>query len=287
MRQGLVVTGLLFAIAIPTVVLTGGWREINFHPHGFNLGFTRATVHVGAPSRTASGSTGQWLTKQGLAAAETVGSSAARLHPEVHSAGLNAFKPAPPKPPAVKDAQDFADALHEVKGSLKSANIAMTNMAISLDYGAAVKWYALARDPNNAEARFALGLDYLHKQPEPDYALAAHWLRSAADLGYARAQLALAGLLVEGKGVARDYPSAFMWYTLAEPGLDNEADRATAFTQRNRLASAMTSQELAEADRMIENWHPQTPVPLVDPDPEGPLADGGSHVATLASVDAD
>jgi len=48
-----------------------------------------------------------------------------------------------------------------------------------------------------------------------DFAQAEHWYREAANQGDVYGQLSLAILYNFGRGVERDYVTAYMWYELA------------------------------------------------------------------------
>lgn len=87
------------------------------------------------------------------------------------------------------------------------------------------------------------------------YAQAARRYREAADQGDADAQ-ALLGLMYEvGQGVPQDYVKAHMWLDLA-------ASRGTAVLQkshavgRDRVATRMTPQQIAKAQRLAQEWKP-------------------------------
>jgi TPR repeat protein len=87
------------------------------------------------------------------------------------------------------------------------------------------------------------------------YAQAARRYREAAQKGDADAQ-ALLGLMYElGHGVPQDYVKAHMWLDLA-------ASRGTAVLQnshalvRDRVATRMTPQQIAKAQRLAQEWKP-------------------------------
>jgi Sel1 repeat len=126
------------------------------------------------------------------------------------------------------------------------------------DYGAAVARYALAVNPNDADAHYSLGLIYRDgKGVEPDYAAAARHFLAAAEGGNADAQFAVADLYALGRGVPRDAAAAYRWYALAALGLRGDADRAAAAAKRDGLAAAMTPEELAAARRLVAEWQPR------------------------------
>ena len=120
------------------------------------------------------------------------------------------------------------------------------------DYAEAVRLYRLAAEQGNASALFNLGLKYRDGQGVPqDYAEAARWFRLAAEQGHAFAQLNLGALYAEGEGVPKDYVLAHLWWNLAAAQGDERAKE-----NRDILASRMTPDQLAEAQRMAREWKP-------------------------------
>lgn len=91
------------------------------------------------------------------------------------------------------------------------------------NYGDAMRWYEKAAEAGNTEAQFLLGVQYESgvraeirtgaAAPEMDRAVA--WYAKAAGQGHLRAQLRLADILFEGRGVARDPAAAARWYRAA------------------------------------------------------------------------
>jgi hypothetical protein len=78
-----------------------------------------------------------------------------------------------------------------------------------------------------------------------DYQEAARWFRRAAAQGESYAQNSLGYLYAEGLGVPQDHVQAYLWFTLA--GELNNRDRA---------ASQMTAEQIAEAKRLVQEWKP-------------------------------
>jgi hypothetical protein len=75
-----------------------------------------------------------------------------------------------------------------------------------------------------------------------DFSEAAKWVRRAAELGYARAQLDLGYLYEQGKGVPMDYIVAYMWYKAA---VDRGERRG--ITPLRNLSSVMTKPQIKQA----------------------------------------
>ena len=122
------------------------------------------------------------------------------------------------------------------------------------DSAEAVRWYRLAADQGHADAQFALGVTYLFGDPR-DTTEALRWYRLAADQGHANAQRNLAFMHAEGDGVRQDYVAAHMWLSLAAARA-LAAHRATVVEEQEALAEQMTSDQIAEAERLAREWKP-------------------------------
>ncbi len=78
------------------------------------------------------------------------------------------------------------------------------------------------------------------------------WYRQAAEQGDRKAQYRLAGMYREGKGIPKDYVQAHMWYNLAAATWHFGAQE-----DRDALAELMTSEQIAEAQRLAREWRPK------------------------------
>ena len=86
------------------------------------------------------------------------------------------------------------------------------------------------------------------------FTTAMRLLRPLADRGEPLAEFDL-GLMYElGHGVPRDLPTAHMWFSLAasSPVL---LDMAVA--NRDRIAAKMSLEQIAEAERLAQQWKPK------------------------------
>jgi TPR repeat protein len=83
-----------------------------------------------------------------------------------------------------------------------------------------------------------------------DYGRAAVWARRSADAGNAQGQVMMAILTTEGSGVPRNPVEAYMWATLAING----GGGRPAVEARDRVASRMTPQQIADGQRLAREW---------------------------------
>jgi len=79
------------------------------------------------------------------------------------------------------------------------------------------------------------------------------WYRKAAEQGNTAAQLNLGVMYQNGWGVAQNYVTAHMWFTLAAAVGDGDAAR-----NRDISAAKMTSEQIAEARRLAREWAPKS-----------------------------
>jgi TPR repeat protein len=120
------------------------------------------------------------------------------------------------------------------------------------DYAAALQLCRPLAEQGDVRAQTSLGGMYYNGQGvQRGYEEATKWLRKAAERGYAPAQAYLGIMYWNGQGVPRDAVLAYMWLILAatqEPKAEAERDMA---------ASEMTPDEIAEAQRLAQEWKPK------------------------------
>ena len=106
----------------------------------------------------------------------------------------------------------------------------------------------------DADSQFWLGFRYAAGRGVPrDDEEAVRWLRAAAEQGEVDSQILLGGMYKDGKGVPQDYVRAHMWYDLAA-----SAGEESAPERRDEIAEEMTSEQIAEAQRLAREWKPKT-----------------------------
>ena len=125
---------------------------------------------------------------------------------------------------------------------------------VSCDLAAAERWYRLAADQGNEDAQLRLGR--MHDNIDerlPDVWEAVRWYRLAAGQGNATAQLYLGRIYVARAAVVPDPIKAHFWYSLAAA---SGSEAAVKF--RDFVASSMTPDQIAEAQRLARKWAPKT-----------------------------
>ena len=123
------------------------------------------------------------------------------------------------------------------------------------DYATAIPIYRTLADQGDPYAQRALGIMYDMGQGVPqDYVEAMKWYRRAADQGDALAQNNLGLLHLNGEGVLRSYIQAHMWLSLAAANALDDDGRDLAVRNRELVASKMTPAEIAEAQKLADQW---------------------------------
>ena len=120
------------------------------------------------------------------------------------------------------------------------------------DLPEAAKWFQIAADQGHAEAQYNLGLAYHNGTGVPrDYGQAVRWYRLAANQGYAMAQFNLGLMYAKGEGVPPDLVVAHVWFHLSAAG-----GIAGGQANRDMVASLITPEQIAEAERWAQQWKP-------------------------------
>jgi len=113
-----------------------------------------------------------------------------------------------------------------------------------------VEWQRLA-EQGEARAQLALAGMYLngHGVEQDDFE-AARWTRAAAEQNLVSAQYALGLMYKYGRGVNKDLVHAYLWLSLAEANA--KGDTRLEFTRSVEAVSRnMTKEQLAEANRLL------------------------------------
>lgn len=121
---------------------------------------------------------------------------------------------------------------------------------------AAAYWYKRAAEQGVPIAWLRLAFMYEHGLGiEQDDFIALGWYRRAAEYGFLGAMLNLGDRYAEGRTVPQDYVQAHKWFNLAGSAAASEkALRDRAIRARQRVAAAMTPEQIAEAQRLAREW---------------------------------
>ena len=148
--------------------------------------------------------------------------------------------------------EDSTEAVMWYRRAAEQGNLdAQVNLGAKYDQGTGVdrdevmaaRWWLRAAESGHPHAQSYLGMKYNTGQGVPqDYAKAAAWWRKAAVSGRPSAQFNLGLMYANGQGVRRDLAEARKWLDLAAS------------------ATALTSAQIAEAQRLVPGWKPDLDV---------------------------
>jgi len=126
------------------------------------------------------------------------------------------------------------------------------------DFATAVHEFLPLAQHGHAEAQFYLGAMYSKGwgMPQDDTA-AAQWYRRAATQGLAEAQFNLGWMYIRGVGVPQDLIQAYRWLDLAATRFPSGESHDKAVHARDTVATQLTPAQLAHAQELARQWHPQ------------------------------
>jgi TPR repeat protein len=120
------------------------------------------------------------------------------------------------------------------------------------DYAGASQLFQPLAESGNADAQLHLAEIYYDGLGGPrNLGAAAKWYSRAANQGKHTAQCLLSGLYEVGEGVPKDVVTAMMWLDVAAAQGYEEV-----LEQRAILAKYMTSEQIVEAKKLADEWHP-------------------------------
>lgn len=115
----------------------------------------------------------------------------------------------------------------------------------------AVYHFNKAANQGYADAQNQLGLCFLNGQGVPqDSKRAVHWFYESAERNNAEGQFNLGTRFYRGEGVPPDLVLAYQWFSLAA-----DQGHQEAAVNRNTIIQKLTATELAEARRLVNEWH--------------------------------
>ena len=126
-------------------------------------------------------------------------------------------------------------------------------VGVPQDSRQAKEWFEKAANKGHTRAQVNLGALYLQGRGAPQSSqMALFWFGRAAEQGDARAFAKLGWMSAQGRGMLQDFVQAHKWYNLSaaqgEPG---------AAEARDALAKQMTPAQIAEAQKLAQEWKPK------------------------------
>ncbi len=118
----------------------------------------------------------------------------------------------------------------------------------------AAKWYEKAARQGRTHAQYKLGELYCRGSGHSrDPRRGAYWYHIAAKQGYGLASAGLGRLYAEGLGLVQDFVEAYKWFNLGAAQGDKDA-----ITERDRIVSRMTPEQIAEGQRRAAEFVAET-----------------------------
>lgn len=106
-------------------------------------------------------------------------------------------------------------------------------------------------EAGDANAQWMMGQGLL-TPPDADPAAAFTWFQRAAEQGHPLAQRDLGLLYEAGWGVEQNLTEAYFWYSLAALH-----DSGRAAVRRDGIATGLSGEQRAEAERRLQSWRPR------------------------------
>jgi hypothetical protein len=161
-----------------------------------------------------------------------------------------------------KPAADAGDPNAEVN----LGNLYMRGLAVTQNYGEAVKWYRKSAAQGSVVGQRKLGVCHFYGLGvSKDHLEAAHWFQKAAEQGDPESASVLGGLYDQGNGLPRDRVRAYFWYSVAA-----EYGHVAATDLRASMAGELTPAELNDGLARVAAWRQQQGITLDPADPKHP-----------------
>ncbi len=126
------------------------------------------------------------------------------------------------------------------------------------DFATAVHEFLPLAQHGHAEAQFYLGAMASKGWGVPqDDTVASQWYRRAATRGLPEAQFNLGEMYLRGVGVSQDLVQAYLWLQLAATRFPSGGSQDKAVHARDTVAVQLTPAQLARAQDLVRQWHPQ------------------------------
>jgi TPR repeat protein len=126
---------------------------------------------------------------------------------------------------------------------------------VKADPAEARKWYRLAADQGHEEAIMHLGQLLMWGQGGPeDPEGGAKLFRQGSEAGNPEAQWSLGQCYLKGKGVAQDSVQAYGLFAAAAAGVSHPEQKKGMGDQKEMLGKALSKKQLAEGERLADEW---------------------------------
>jgi uncharacterized protein YgiM (DUF1202 family) len=158
---------------------------------------------------------------------------------------------------ALRELRPLAEQGHAV-AQIGLATMYESGNGVPKDSAKAFHWYRKSAEQGKLWAQYKLGYMYrLGDGVREDPAEAFRWFRKSSEQGFVDAQWALGTLYEKGLGIPKDYMQAYKWYDIAILRATNDSMTKTATEYRDEVAKRMTLAQIAEAQKLAQEWKPR------------------------------
>lgn len=166
------------------------------------------------------------------------------------------YAPSVTAPEVYPDLSDRAER-GEASAQASLASAYLTGRAVTKDLAQALKWAEKSALQGDADGQYTLGSMYLAGRGTlQNFETAFEWFEAAARQNHAESQYRLGNMYRSGHGVGADKIKAYVWFSLAAAqGHHKAAD------DRDSLLHALTSEQIALAQREAQDWRPSSATP--------------------------
>ena len=138
------------------------------------------------------------------------------------------------------------------------ASLYHTGRGTPVSYKDAAEWYLKSANAGDVQGVFMMGVVYEGGIGQPrSLPEAVKWYRKAADRGFYTGILKLANMYAKGQGVTKDLAQSYLWFAIAELRTPKDSsDRFELPIVKDKLASQLTKEQVADAERKAKAWKP-------------------------------
>ncbi len=118
----------------------------------------------------------------------------------------------------------------------------------------AERWYRLSAEQGNALAQYNLGWMFdMGVGVQKNVAETLKWYTKASAQGDRYAPFNIGTMYYRGEGVDKDFVKTYYWFDIAKSNGNIKAKK-----WRDRIAERMTPEQIAAAQKMLEQWRAKT-----------------------------
>ena len=139
-------------------------------------------------------------------------------------------------------------------------NVYYEGEGVKQNLSEAYKFYKEAYEQGYQYTQFRLGQICMeHKGEMRNLREAFRWFKKGAERGDSMAQNNLGAMYYKGEGVPKNYIQSYKWFSLAVANGEKDAQKYL-----NTIAKELTKEQLAEAQKLADEWEPTEEEPITN-----------------------